>query len=141
MKKVQFIFHDRQLVLNNRKALKQFIEQIFMKEEKLLKKVSIIFCSDEYLLGINQEFLKHNYYTDIITFDLSVKGNGIEAEIYISVDRLKENARKLDISFIQEIHRIIFHGVMHLCGYKDKTKEEVRLMRLKEGQYLKMYFK
>lgn len=141
MKKVQFIFHDRQLVLNNRKALKQFIEQIFMKEEKLLKKVSIIFCSDEYLLGINQEFLKHNYYTDIITFDLSVKGTGIEAEIYISVDRLKENARKLDISFTQEIHRIIFHGVMHLCGYKDKTKEEVRLMRLKEGQYLKMYFK
>lgn len=140
MSKIQLIFHERQPVLNERKRLKLFIELMFKMENKGIKKLSIIFCSDDYLLGINREFLKHNFYTDIITFNLSPQGSGMEAEIYISVDRLKDNAKKLNISFIQEIHRVIFHGVIHLCGYKDKTKKEVKLMRQKEDHYLKLYF-
>lgn len=140
MSKIQLIFHERQPVLNERKRLKLFIELMFKMENKAIKKLSIIFCSDDYLLGINMEFLKHNIYTDIITFNLSPQGSGMEAEIYISVDRLKDNAKKLNISFIQEIHRVVFHGVIHLCGYKDKTKKEVKLMRLKEDHYLKLYF-
>lgn len=141
MSKIQFIFHDRRVILNERKRLKLFLEQVFTKENKKIEKILIVFCSDAYLLCINKEFLKHDFYTDIITFDLGSSKGGIEAEIYISADRLKENAKMLNNPFELEVHRIIFHGVMHLCGYNDKTREERKLMTLKEDQYLKMYFK
>ena len=103
--------------------------------------MSYIFCSDDYLLGINQQFLKHNYYTDIISFNLAPVGAPVEGEIYISLDRVKENASGLDESYTTELHRVIFHGVLHFCGYKDKLADDVRLMRKKEEQYIRAYFR
>ena len=100
-----------------------------------------IFCSDKYLLEINRQYLNHDYYTDIITFNLSNHPEAVQGEIYISIDRVKDNARQFNASFTQELHRVIFHGALHLCGYKDKTAKEEKLMREKEDQYLALYFK
>jgi len=130
MKKISFF--------KERKKLKLFIEKIFKIERKELKGLHYIFCTDEYLLKINQRFLKHDYYTDIITFDLS-ETNKIYGEVYISVDRLKENAVKYNTSSSDELHRLLFHGAIHLCGYKDKTVKEKRVMTEKEDVYLKLY--
>jgi probable rRNA maturation factor len=121
-------FHQLTKVnLQNRKALKAFIPQLFKKEGKTFESLNYIFCSDEYLLEVNNNFLQHDFYTDIITFDLSV-------------DRVKENAITHKTTFELEIHRVIFHGVLHLCGYKDKTKKDALLMRDKEDDCLSMYF-
>jgi rRNA maturation RNase YbeY len=89
-------------------------------------------------LEINQKYLEHDFYTDIITFDLSETG-AVRGEIYISIDRVRENARKLGVSFKSELHRVIFHGMLHLCGYNDKTKAEKEKIRAKEDQYLNKY--
>jgi len=140
MQKVQFYFLDRKPTLKERTSLKLFIEKLFMLEKKKLGNLSYIFCSDEHLLGINKDFLKHNFYTDVITFDLSHSKNEIVGEVYLSVDRTKDNAKQLSVSFKEELHRIIFHGALHLCGYNDKKKEDILLMRDKEEKYLKQYF-
>jgi probable rRNA maturation factor len=127
--------------LQNRKALKAFIPQIFKKEGKPLETLTYIFCSDEYLLEVNKNFLQHDFYTDIISFDLSEsKSSPTIGEIYISVDRVKENALTHKTNFEQELHRVIFHGALHLCGYKDKSKKDALLMRDKEEDCLSMYF-
>lgn len=102
--------------------------------------LTYIFCSDEYLLGINRQFLRHDYYTDIISFNLAAKKAPVEGEIYISLDRVKDNARQLKLPFKQELHRVIFHGALHLCGYKDKLRKDITLMRKMEDFYLKKYF-
>ncbi len=140
MQKVQFYSLDRGPALKDRTRLKLFIEALFIKEKKKLGNLSYIFCSDEHLLTINKDFLKHDFYTDVITFDLSSSKNEMEGEVYLSVDRIKENAKQLGISFKEELHRVIFHGALHLCGYKDKKKGDVLSMRSKEDQYLKRYF-
>ena len=140
MQKVQFYFLDRKPALKERTRLKLFIEKLFMLENKKLGKLSYIFCSDDYLLGINKDFLKHDFYTDVITFDLSSSKNETEAEVYLSVDRIKDNAKELGFSFKEELHRIIFHGALHLCGYKDKKKTNKQQMRSTENKYLKQYF-
>ena len=98
-----------------------------------------IFCDDEYLLNINRRFLKHDYYTDIITFDLSEEGSSIIGEIYISIDRVNENAAIHGSTTEQEINRVIFHGVLHLCGYKDKTAKQKLTIRKKEDKYLREF--
>jgi rRNA maturation RNase YbeY len=98
-----------------------------------------VFCSDRELLKINRTFLKHDFYTDIITFDLS-ESKTIQGEIYISVDRVRDNARKLETTFNSELHRVIFHGALHLCGYKDKDKQSRLKMRVREEYYLNQYF-
>jgi probable rRNA maturation factor len=127
--------------LQNKKALKTFIPQIFKKEGKSFETLTYIFCSDEYLLEVNNNFLQHDSYTDIITFDLSEsKSSSTIGEIYISVDRVKENTITHQTTFEQELHRVIFHGALHLCGYKDKTKKDALLMRDKEDDCLSMYF-
>ena len=141
MQKVHFYFLDRKPVLKERTRLKLFIENIFLLEKKKLNNLSYIFCSDKYLLDINKEFLKHDYYTDVITFDLSSPNNEIEGEIYLSVDRIKENAKAEGVSFKEEICRVIFHGVLHLCGYKDKKRVDIIEMRDLEEKYLKRFFK
>jgi rRNA maturation RNase YbeY len=138
--KVYFFFDNKKLGLQNRGNLKRFIEYIFKKEKKQLSSLNYIFCSDKKLLEINQSFLNHDFFTDIITFDLSEDEN-ICAEIYISVDRVKENSKTLKASFTSELHRVLFHGVLHLCGYKDKTKAEKQKMREKEEYYINQYFK
>ena len=121
--------------------LKLQIEQLFIKERVVLDSLSYVFCSDEYLLKINREFLNHDFYTDIITFDLSETQVGVIGEIYISLDRVKENAAGLGISFSEELLRVLFHGALHLCGYRDKKKAEIMEMRKKEEQYLRLYQK
>ena len=100
--------------------------------------INYIFCTDKALLEINRQFLSHDFYTDIITFDLS-DANEVQAEIYISVDRVKDNAKKLGVSFKSEMHRVVFHGVLHLCGYMDKSKQDKEDMRRMENLYLSKY--
>jgi rRNA maturation RNase YbeY len=130
-------FHFLQPVsLTQRTLIKEVIRHLFKKEGTSLEQLTYIFCSDEYLLEINRQYLQHNYFTDIITFDLSEKRAGVTGEIYISVDRVKENARNFKVSFKQELLRVIFHGALHLCGYKDKSAKEETLMRKAEDKYL-----
>ena len=127
--------------LPNRRHLKLFVSQIFTIENKQLDTLSIIFCDDAYLLAINQTYLNHDDYTDIITFNLSTTNSTpIVGEIYISVERVKENAELLKVSFTQELHRVIFHGTLHLCGFNDKTKVQKQAMRKMEDKYLALYF-
>ncbi len=139
MKRVTFRYADRKLALLGKTTIQSFVETIFKREKKKLAHINYVFCSDAYLLNINRDFLAHDYYTDIITFGLSEPDQPVEAEIYISIDRVKDNANQLGISFKEEMLRVIFHGALHLCGYKDKKKSEVALMRQKENHYLSTY--
>jgi probable rRNA maturation factor len=128
-------------VFQNKTKLKQQLIALFKSEKTQLNSLTYIFCTDEYLLGINQQFLNHNEYTDIITFNLANKKQPVEGEIYISIDRVKENAKTHATTFKQELHRVVFHGALHLCGYKDKSKADFAAMRKAEDKYLNIYFK
>lgn len=148
-------FHnaDVKFTLKHKRELKEFIRhQIVKSSNHQTIKLTFIFCSDEYLLNINRQFLNHDYYTDIITFPLSSDKKVLEAEIYISVERVKENAEKFNsrepkvknqenTSFVAEIQRVMFHGVLHLLGYKDKTKAQKQEMRKAEDLWLKQFQK
>ena len=138
--KIQFHFQHSNLALRDRRRLKIFIGSIIRKEKRRLESLHFIFCADDDLLSINQEFLGHNYYTDIITFELGAD-NIIKGEIYISTDRVRENAKTFNNPLYKELHRVIFHGVLHLCGYQDKTRKELILMRKMEDKYLNLYFR
>src|SRR5450432_3191709 len=127
--------------LKDRGQLKVFITALFKKEKTPLSLLSIVFCSDEYLFQLNREYLNHDYFTDILSFPLSTGNEPLSAEIYISIDRVRENARTESVSFQEELHRVIFHGVLHFCGYKDKTPPESKKMRLMEDKYLTAYFR
>jgi probable rRNA maturation factor len=140
MTTVQFFFPSKNISIRSRNDLKQFIQSIFKQEGKKLSHLTYVFCSDEYLLDINRQHLNHDFYTDIITFDLS-STSAITGEIYISTDRVRDNARQLDTLLNEELHRVIFHGALHLCGYRDKTRTEQKEMRKKEDLYLNLYFK
>ncbi len=137
--KVYFFYDSIDPHLRNRNGLKKFIQQLFIKEGKKLGSLNYIFCTDRKLLEINRRFLKHDFYTDIITFDLSEEPGKISGEVYISVDRVKDNAKRMGESFSAEIHRVIFHGALHLCGYRDKSPKQTQEMRHKENQYLLNY--
>ncbi|MFZ9388242.1 MAG: rRNA maturation RNase YbeY [Chitinophagaceae bacterium] len=135
-------FHQYQAIsLRNRNRLKSYIQGIFKREGRSLEGLNYIFCSDKELLKINREYLNHDFYTDIITFELSAPGAPVQGEIYISVDRVKDNAGSLGFSFNSELHRVIFHGALHLCGYRDKSKKEIEEIRKKEDYYLSGYLK
>lgn len=137
---INFAPHEVKLNLKNRTRLKTFIKDLFAREGQGLRNLQYVFCTDGYLLEINQQFLQHDTLTDIVTFELGDDPDITEGEIYISVDRVKENALKFKVSEEQELHRVIFHGALHLCGYKDKTKDQFALMREKENECLKRYF-
>lgn len=138
---IQFFFLEQNISLRERASLKRFITEIFKRERRRLKSLTYIFCSDEYLLQINQSHLKHNYYTDIITFDLSEVPGQTIGEIYISTDRVRDNAASLGVTIKEELHRVIFHGALHLCGYKDKAPAHAKQMRAAEDRCLAAYFK
>ena len=139
MAAVRFQYADiKRISSNNKNALKRLIIELFISEGKILNKLGYIFCSDSYLLRINQEFLHHDFFTDIISFDLS-EGESVTGEIYISVDRVKENATNHSVSFRSELARVILHGALHLCDYKDKKKSEITIMRSKEDYYLHLF--
>jgi probable rRNA maturation factor len=139
METILFRNADKTFLFPKKKGLKQFIELLFKKEKKGLFELTYVFCSDEYLLGINRSFLQHDYYTDIITFNLSENPKQIIGEIYVSLDRIKDNANELKTSIKEETLRVLFHGALHLCGYKDKSKSDIIKMRKKEDQYLSLY--
>ncbi len=139
MSPILFFFPYKQVTLRQRSQLKSFISWVFKNKNKKFNTLHFIFCSDQELLKINQQFLHHDYLTDIITFNLS-ETEEIEGEIYISVERVKENALKLQRSIKEELHRVIFHGILHLCGYKDKSKAQEQGMRKQENFLLQKYF-
>jgi probable rRNA maturation factor len=139
-KKIQFYFSDRSFSLKDRSKLKFFIENICIKEKQKLQKLTFIFCNNKKIKKLNKEFLNHNYNTDILTFPLSHKNSPLVADIYISQEQVLQNARTFNASFKMEIHRVIFHGVLHLCGYEDKTGRQVQEMREMENKWLDQYF-
>ncbi|MHA6696719.1 rRNA maturation RNase YbeY [Chryseobacterium sp. A301] len=113
----------------------EWLTSLVEREGKKVGEISYIFCDDEYLLSINKTYLQHDYYTDIITFDY-VKGSLINADIFVSLPRVLENSKSLSTTYDQELHRVLAHGLLHLCGYKDKTEEQEAQMRAKENFYL-----
>lgn len=138
MPMVSFKYADvKPISLNRKNVLKSLILELFINEGEVLNKLSYVFCSDEYVLEINKKFLGHNYYTDIISFDLSEE-QAVTGEIYISTDRVKENAIAYAVAYSNELCRVILHGALHLCGYKDKKKSEIIIMRKKEDYYLQL---
>ena len=141
MAKISFRAGDRSFSFQQKTLVKNFIETIFRKEKKPLAAINYIFCSDDMLLQMNKDFLQHDYYTDIISFGLSDPNEPIEAEIYISIDRVKDNALTMVTTYRNEMLRVLFHGALHLCGYKDKTKSEISTMRSKEDRYLHLFLK
>src|SRR5437763_2392603 len=139
MSAVKFYAIDVNPALKQKIKLKQFIKHIFSSEGKELNTIDFIFCSDVYLLSMNQQFLQHDYFTDILTFDLSKDNSAISGEIYISIDRVKENAATHNTTYLNELRRVIFHGVLHLCGYLDKSNSEQASMTIKENYYLEQF--
>ncbi len=125
----------------HRRQLKYLLHCLIEKEKTALQSLDYIFCNDVYLLQINRDFLHHDYLTDIISFDLSEAGNPVTGEIYISVERVKENARTFKQAFLKEMHRVIIHGALHLCGYGDKSKSEIQTMRAREEYYLELLYR
>ena len=141
MRSVNFFWEDVKPALKQRKKLKGFLNELFKKEKRTLQSINYIFCSDLYLLEINKRFLNHNFYTDTITFNYSEDKGVIIGEVYISSDRVKENAKNLNLTNNEELHRVIFHGALHLCGYKDKSPANKKEMVKAENNYLLTYFK
>lgn len=133
---VKFYNEHIEFRLKNKSKLKSWVKQIIELEKKTLGTINYIFTSDEELLQKNIQFLNHNTLTDIITFDYC-EGKQLNGDIFISIERVNENAKKYTVTFEEELHRVIIHGTLHLCGYKDKTKGEAELMRKKENWALK----
>jgi rRNA maturation RNase YbeY len=138
---ISFNKADKSISLGNRVALKSFLEKQIKKEGLSIESLQYIFCSDKYLLAINKQYLNHDYYTDIISFDLSETKGQLIGDVYISVDRVKENARQHKITQSNELLRVIFHGALHFCGYKDKKPADAKLMRAMEDKWLNAYLK
>jgi rRNA maturation RNase YbeY len=132
---MEFFFEDIDTFNFAEESLIEYVNELIVSEKGQLGDVSVIFCSDNYLLQVNKQYLNHDYYTDIITFDY-VDNDIISGDLFISVDRIKENALEYQCTFIRELYRVVFHGVLHLVGYNDKTDEEQNLMTKKENQYL-----
>lgn len=136
---VSFHYDDQHFYFPQRNQFKQFLLSILSNHQRKVESIRIIFCSDARLLAINQQFLKHNTYTDIITFELSSSTQPLVAEMYISIDRVRDNARRYSVQFLQELQRVMIHGVLHLCGYKDKTTKEANQIRSMEDHYLNLF--
>ena len=139
--RVNFFYQEVKFSFSNRTAVKGFLKKLFLKEGQKLKELNIIFCTDEALHEINRNFLQHDFYTDIITFPLSTGSDPIQAELYISIDRVRDNAKQGAVSFKEELHRVIFHGCLHLTGYGDKSSQQIKKMREREDHYLRLYGK
>jgi rRNA maturation RNase YbeY len=139
MAAVNFFSQDVPFTLPNPRKTSSWIKKTLQAEKRSLTQLNFIFCSDEHLLGINIQYLKHNTYTDIITFDNSESPKTVEGDIFISIERVEENAKKLSVPFIEELRRVIIHGVLHLIGYSDKGEAQIKQMRKKEDTYLSLW--
>jgi probable rRNA maturation factor len=133
---IQFFNEDIDFKVPQSRITKKWLLNIIEAEGFHLNQLNYIFCSDEYLLKINQEYLEHDFYTDIITFNNSEEDNHIEGDIFISIDRVRENASTLQKKFEEELRRVLAHGVLHLVGYDDLEDEQELQMRAKEDHYL-----
>lgn len=118
--------------------IRKWILAIIHNEKKIPGEINFIFCDDDFIYEINKQYLDHDTFTDIITFDYSEDFGNISGDIYISVDRVKENAGQFKVSFLEELARVVAHGILHIIGYKDKSSEEARIMRGKENDYLQI---
>lgn len=136
MKTIHFFTEDISFAFNQQTATSHWIQSVAQEEGYHVGEVNIIFCSDEYLYAMNQRFLQHDTYTDIITFDHSDEPHELSGELYISIDRIRDNAQQREIGFETELYRVIVHGILHLIGYNDKTDTEKEDMRSKEEQCL-----
>jgi len=133
---INFFTEDISYTLKHKTAIRKWINDAITNNKLKVGEISFIFCSDEYLHKINVEYLNHDTYTDIITFDTSENDDTIAGDIFISIERIKENAIKFNTAIADEVHRVIIHGILHLCGYLDKTKKDKELMTAKENEYL-----
>ena len=132
---IQFFSEDVDLPKFDQNKTKEWINKTANEENKETGDLNIIFCSDNYLLEINKKYLEHNYYTDIVAFDYTEEDK-ISGDLFISIDRVKKNAESYNVNFLNELHRVMIHGTLHLCGYKDGSDEEKKEMQGKENQYL-----
>jgi rRNA maturation RNase YbeY len=137
---ISFHTEDVKFNLKNKTILKKWISSTIEKKKRKAGELNFIFCSDEHLLGINKQYLNHDTYTDIITFDYSKEDQKqpVSGDIFISIERVEENAKKFSKSFENELHRVIIHGTLHLLGYKDKTKAAKEEMRKEEDKCLRV---
>ncbi|NME69376.1 rRNA maturation RNase YbeY [Flammeovirga aprica] len=136
MENITFFNEDIDFTVQNADEVKQWIHEVITKFNFELIEVNYILCSDEYLHKVNVEYLDHDTYTDIITFDNSEYENEIESDIFVSIDRIKENALTIGTSETDELHRVLIHGILHLLGFKDKSEEEAAKMRALEDEQL-----
>lgn len=132
---ISFFLADISYQMRKRLLLREWLLEAIKKEGRIAGDINIILCTDEYLYKLNVRYLNHRTYTDIITFDSSA-GKLVSGELYISLDRVRENARALKVSVADELHRVMIHGVLHLCGHKDKTPVLKKRMRVQEDYYL-----
>lgn len=133
---IRFFKEDTAFELPQKNTMKAWLNGIAQTEGRKLGEINYIFCSDEYLLQVNREYLNHDYYTDIITFDNSETENLIDGDIFVSIERIADNAKTQKTDFDTELRRVLAHGVLHLVGYGDKNPEDEKLMRAKEDYYL-----
>ena len=136
---INFFSEKKTFEVSQKDKLRLLLKEVCKQENAQLSFINCVFCSDEYLLQINKKHLKHNFLTDIITFDFSEKKDKIEGDLYISVDRVKENAKKYGDTFKTETIRVVLHGLLHLIGYKDKSEKEKKRMRVLENKYVSLY--
>lgn len=138
-------FYEQHVIskLKNKRKLSSFLQLLIRQKKQGIETVDLIyiFCNDDYLLEINKEYLNHDTFTDIISFDMSETPKALLGEIYVSIDRIRENAKKFKETYEHELHRVIFHGALHLCGFKDKAKNDKERMRQEENICLSNYFK
>jgi probable rRNA maturation factor len=130
--------YETDFQLDNEDQISNWISQIILSENKKEGDINYIFCDDDYLVQINEQYLKHDTLTDIISFDYSV-GNELHGDIFISVERVQDNAVDYKVTFTEELQRVLAHGVLHYCGYKDKTDQDETIMRNKENEKIKMF--
>ena len=136
---IHFFSEEIRFTLKEKLNRKSWLKKIATNAGFKIKELNYVFCSDEYLYQMNRDYLKHDTYTDIITFDNSEKKDELEGDIFVSIDRVRENAKTHNQEVETEMNRVLAHGLLHLIGYKDKTQEEVALMRLKEEESIKLY--
>ncbi|WP_347051386.1 rRNA maturation RNase YbeY [Flavobacterium olei] len=130
--------YETDFTLGDEQAFSDWLSAVIESENKSEGEINYIFCDDEYLHKINVEYLDHDTLTDIISFDYSV-GNELNGDIFVSIERVADNAKDFNVSFAEELKRVLSHGILHYCGYKDKTEEEAQLMRSKEEEKMKMF--
>ena len=130
--------YETDFELTNEGTISEWISKVILSENKSEGEINFIFCDDDYLLEINKQHLNHDTLTDVISFDYSL-GNELSGDIFISVERVTDNANDFKVSFGEELNRVMIHGILHYCGYKDKTEEDEQLMRNKEDEKLKLF--